>query len=262
MLFTSLLVLTTMLNLSSVLSHGRWKCPLPRDALDDEGNHIKFDNTGNKYAACGPKSGAWGFGTVTKLQPGWTTLTWEESISHHGSPFRLAILDETETARILLLDHIPHDDSSSPDYNIEATYSQYQMSVQIPNVKCTKCSIQFLYLMTDKTTKCDIPMCYYNPSDAACKGSTDPYAETCAGAPNDNVCVQENECFSNYHSCTDVIIEGKLPIGHFSMDSQPADWPYADLKTQYYTTESSEWKDGWLQGIPSNYTTVYDSLTC
>ena len=50
--------------------HGRWVCPPPRDALDEEGNHIKFDNTGNKYAACGPESGKWGFGSITKLTPG------------------------------------------------------------------------------------------------------------------------------------------------------------------------------------------------
>lgn len=31
-----------------VSAHGRWKCPAPRDALDENGNHIKFDNTGNK----------------------------------------------------------------------------------------------------------------------------------------------------------------------------------------------------------------------
>ena len=36
-----------------VNAHGRWKCPAPRDALDEDGNHIGFDNTGNKYAACG-----------------------------------------------------------------------------------------------------------------------------------------------------------------------------------------------------------------
>lgn len=31
-----------------VSAHGRWKCPLPRDANDEYGNHITFDNTGNK----------------------------------------------------------------------------------------------------------------------------------------------------------------------------------------------------------------------
>lgn len=180
-----------------VKGHGRWKCPPPRDALDNNGVHITFDNTGNKYAACGPQSGNWGFGNVTTLQPGWNTIHWEESINHAGSPFRIAILDETETARVVLLDHIPHNDESKPKQGIESTYFQYHMSVNIPDVNCAKCSLQFLYLMTDKTTKCGINTCYYNPLDAACKGSTNPSASTCAGAPNSNVCVQENECFSN-----------------------------------------------------------------
>jgi hypothetical protein len=32
----------------TVSAHGRWKCPAPRDANDENGNHITFDNTGNK----------------------------------------------------------------------------------------------------------------------------------------------------------------------------------------------------------------------
>jgi hypothetical protein len=183
--------------IATVLSHGRWKCPAPRDSNDENGEHIKFDNTGNKYAACGPESGKWGFGKVTKLSPGWNTITWEESISHAGSPFRIAILDQNEVAKVVLLDHIPHDDASSPNMNIEQTYQDYKLSVFVPNVKCDKCSLQLLYVMTDKSTRCGMETCYYNPDDAACKGSTDPNAATCAGAPNDQVCVQENECFSN-----------------------------------------------------------------
>ena len=92
------------------------------------------------------------------------------------------------------------------------TYTQYKISVNIPNIQCSKCSLQFLYIMTDKTVNCNIPTCYYNPEDSACKGSTDPNAAKCAGAPNGNVCVQENECFSNYHSCTDVTILGNYVI--------------------------------------------------
>lgn len=180
-----------------VAGHGRWKCPPPRDENDEAGNHITFDNTGNKYAACGPQSGKWGFGKVTNLKPGWTTLTWEESVSHAGSPFRVAILDETETARVVLLDHIPHYDAASPNQKIESSYVEYKISVNIPDVKCEKCSLQLLYVMTDKSVNCGIPTCYYNAEDAACKGSTDPNAATCKGAPNSNVCVAEKECFSN-----------------------------------------------------------------
>lgn len=88
-MFLSLLKITVIValwsvTLNSVDAHGRWKCPLPRDELDDNGVHIEFDNTGNKNGACGPTSGKWGYGTVTTLRPGWVTLTWEESISHTG----------------------------------------------------------------------------------------------------------------------------------------------------------------------------------
>lgn len=179
------------------MEDGRWKRPAPRDDLDEKGKHITFDNTGNKDAACGPESGKWGFGTVTRLKPGWNTITWEESFSHVGSPFRIALLDETETARILLLDHIPHNDESHPIPYFEKSYVLYKISINIPDVKCDQCSLQLLYVMTDKTINCGIETCYYNPADAACKGSTDPDADTCFGAPNNNVCAQEGECFSN-----------------------------------------------------------------
>ena len=153
-----------------------------------------------KGAACGPQSGNWGFGSVTTLNPGWNTLTWEESISHTGSPFRLAILDESEVARVVLLDHIPHNEDAKPVPYMESTYEIYSMSVNVPDIKCEKCSLQLLYVMTDKSVGCGIETCYYNPDDAECKGSTDPEAKTCAGASSDEVCVAENECFSNCKS--------------------------------------------------------------
>jgi hypothetical protein len=45
---------------------------------------------------------------VAPLQPGWQTLTWEEAVSHQGSPFRIALLDENEREIAVLMDHIPH----------------------------------------------------------------------------------------------------------------------------------------------------------
>jgi hypothetical protein len=80
---------------------------------------------------------------------------------------------------------------------LEGTYVPYSVSVNVPDIQCDKCSLQLLYVMTDKTVGCGTPTCYYNPDDAACKGSTDPDAKTCAGAPNDEVCVAEGECFSS-----------------------------------------------------------------
>jgi hypothetical protein len=70
--------------------------------------------------------------------------------------------------------------------------------------------------MTDKTVKCGTETCFYNSADAACKGSTDPNAATCAGAPNDNVCAQANECFSNCE-CIESVFDMSLPsLSHYS----------------------------------------------
>ena len=53
--------------------------------IKSTGDHIKMDNTGNKIGACGPQSLNWGFGNVTTINPGWNTISWEESISHSGT---------------------------------------------------------------------------------------------------------------------------------------------------------------------------------
>ena len=71
-----------------VTAHSRWKCPLPRDSLDTSGKHIAFDNTGNKNGPCGPINN-WGYGSISTIKPGWNTISWEESVSHKGSPFRI-----------------------------------------------------------------------------------------------------------------------------------------------------------------------------
>ena len=169
--------------------HARWSCPVARDALNDEGMHIPFwkwikcefpwtiffihilwlVNTGNKEAACGPQS-TWGFGAVTTLtldvcnililkyiiylfliranfnlgriylSCGWSisscNLRWDSYCSYR-------------TAR-----HIPHWDASSPNYANESSFQPYHMTVNIPDVYCAKCSLQMLYIMTDKTVNC------------------------------------------------------------------------------------------------------------
>ena len=54
-----LISLILLVNIHLINAHARWKCPLPRDEKDENGKHIKFDNTGNKNGACGPESGNW-----------------------------------------------------------------------------------------------------------------------------------------------------------------------------------------------------------
>lgn len=293
-MFAPLLItfVTVFSLLTSTNAHARWKCPQPRDVLSEDGTHITFDNTGNKYGSCGPESGKWGFGTVNSsdctnpfnfcilsakhwaykflivfqvstLKSGWNTITWEESISHTGSPFRISLLDERESQTVVLLDHIPHNEASKPTAYVEGTYVPYKMSIFVPDISCEKCVLQMLYVMTDKSTVCGIETCYYNPQDAACKGSTDPDAETCYGAPNDIPCKQEGECYSNYHSCSDVTITGSLPLTSFAMDSQPSNWPYKNMTMNYYGAEIGAWSsEGWLQNVPVEYTTDYGGFEC
>lgn len=62
--------------LSCLLSPSLQQCPLPRDNVDDKGEHIVFENTGNKEGPCGPYSGKIGMSGVTTLTPGWHTLIW------------------------------------------------------------------------------------------------------------------------------------------------------------------------------------------
>ena len=282
-----------------VMGHARWKCPSARDYNSPSGAHISFDNTGNKNGPCGPFSGIkyWGMGGVFNLTPGLMTVVWEESISHNGSPFRLAILDEKEQVVTVLLDHIPHWDDSNPSMMRESSYVPYKMTVNIPDINCTQCSLQLLYIMTDKTTLCNIGNCTYYAEDSACSGHTDS-TRSCFGAPNDNMCLKPNTCFSNYHSCTDIRIDGKLPfesfdgklpfesfdgklafesfdgklpIGKLAFESfhgrlrinriQSEIWPYSNLTANVYQKESSTWKDGWLLNVPKDFTTPVGMCT-
>ena len=80
--------ITSLINHSCVYAHARWKCPQPRDALDSDNKRIVFNNTGNKIGPCGPIT-KWGYGNTSTIKPGWITISWEESVSHKGSPFRI-----------------------------------------------------------------------------------------------------------------------------------------------------------------------------
>ena len=68
--------------------------------------------------------------------------------------------------------------------------------------------------------------------------------------------------YSNYHSCSDIRILGNNPVEKFEFNQQPADWPYAKLDMGKYRSEAAEWKDGWLVGIPHNFTTIAGDFTC
>ena len=161
----------------------------------------------------------YGMNGVRSLKPGPLTLTWEESIAHVGSPFRLAILDEHEKVKVVLADHIPHNDAAKSSF-LERTYTPYHLTVEIPDVECEKCTLQLIYFMTDKTVKCGSLFCTYHADDSACSGHIDAAQPTCFGAPNDVPCKEKDSCFSNYHTCTDVSIAGTRAIEEFDLDLQ------------------------------------------
>lgn len=239
-----------------VQGHSRWKCPPPRDMKDENGNHISFQNTANKDGPCGLNTGKiYGYNGVTKLQPGPQTFVWEESIVHKGAPYRINLLNKEGDIIATMLDHIPHNDEVKTTM-IESKYTPYQMTIDIPDVMCCECSLQLLFIMTDKTTGCGLEFCNYYPEDDNCIGHTTSTEGICTGAvPTSGPCKYDDTCFSVYHSCVDIHINGKTPMEEFTGgDLQPSDWKYKENSNKNYTKENSEWKDGWLQNIPDHYT--------
>lgn len=244
-----------------VNGHSRWKCPPPRDQNDENGNHIIFQNTANKEGPCGPAM--YGYNGITELSPGLQTFVWEESITHKGAPYRINLLDKSGRIIATIMDHIPHNDAAKTTM-MEKRYTPYKMTIDIPNVKCDECSLQLLFLMTDKTTNCGTEYCTYYADDDDCIGHTDESEGICAGAvPTSGPCKNKDTCFSVYHSCVDVKIDGNVCLSHFSGgDIQDKDWPYKNNSNKNYTSESAEWENSWLLNIPEKFTKEQGKNLC
>jgi hypothetical protein len=168
-------------------------------------------------------------------------VVFEESIAHKGSPFRIALSreGEDEYESCILLDHIPHNDANSPVFGVESTYTKTYVTITIPDVQCTRCSLQLVNPMTDKLAGAGMANCTYDA--------------TCTNCPD-----KPGTCFSVYHSCANVRINGRTPRAQFTCPSQPATWPYGNLTTSfYYIGEVGEFSaDGeWLANVPAEYTT-------
>lgn len=250
--------------MSQTSAHSRWKCPAPRDANDADGQHITFDNTGNKDGPCGPNTGTiYGYNGITPLAPGAQTFVWEESIAHKGAPYRINLLNKAGEIVATLLDHIPHDDSTKTTMR-EHFYTPYKMTIDIPDVQCDECSLQLLFVMTDKTTNCGTEFCNYYADDDNCIGHTDPNEGVCTGAvPTSGPCKNADTCFSVYHSCIDVKLSGSVPLDSFQGgDIQPSDWPYKANSNANYTSEATEWDNNWIVGVPDHFTTEAGQDLC
>lgn len=191
---TYLTLLHCLLIVTPVASHSRWICPEPRSS-----------DTGIKDATCGSDTGKiLQFDQIEDIAPGPLTVAFEESVAHTGAPWRISLTDEgtdEDSKSCILLDHIPHDENSSPTYKVDSTYHKFYITIEIPDVKCEKCSLQLANPMTDKIGSKGKP-------DG--EGCTDPYGS----------------CFSVYYSCTKPFrITGKTRRSEYQCPGQPADWP-------------------------------------
>merc|ERR1712127_766624 len=199
-----------------VQAHMRLVCPPPRSP-----------ETGAKTGPCdAPNNPAQ---DAFPLAPGWQTVVFEESIFHAGAPQRIALPrdgadDGFETC--VLLDHIPHFDRPpvAPRMSRPTTYTPYRVSVYIPDVKCERCTLQLISVMSDWMhgvpigTKC------------AYKGALD--AGTVPRSPSTPACPVV------YHSCAPVSINGtgdrNAACLAASSAANNASWPYVSMTPNVY----------------------------
>jgi hypothetical protein len=229
----------------SIDGHSRWECPEPRSP-----------DTGIKSGPCGLETDQFASSAVYEITPGPFTVQWEESITHMGAPFHIALSQDgrdTDTLFLkpcILLDHIPHNDFTNPSYLNESTYELYSLTIEIPDVSCERCSLQLVNPMTDKIGT--------------------------RGAPNGEGCTFPDFCggVDVYHSCTVPIkITGTTPRKDYVCPNvNPSDWPKSwkgdngktvnATKRLEYRRESGTWKDSFLLNVPDRYRQISKKTDC
>jgi len=173
-------------------------------------------------------------GHVSEISPGPLTLHWEEPVNNKGSNFRIALsrngVDDFEEC--ILVNNIPHNDASNPTWDEETeefTYTEYSLTVDIPDVNCDDCTLQLVNIV---------------PGDDDC--TYDP-AETENGL--------NGRCSTNYHSCANVRISG----GTYDRDlytCAAADWSFSNEGDAYtYSKTSATWLDTMLMDktVPASF---------
>eukprot|EP01118_Nematostelium_gracile_P001782 TRINITY_DN1184_c0_g1_i1.p1 TRINITY_DN1184_c0_g1~~TRINITY_DN1184_c0_g1_i1.p1 ORF type:complete len:304 (-),score=56.73 TRINITY_DN1184_c0_g1_i1:76-936(-) len=193
-------------------SHTIWKYPLPRSST-----------SGKEYPCPDP---FWQTGDPhTTLKPGIVTLEWEEYINHKGAPYRVALSygDDNKFDDWILLDHVPHQDSSGKN--------TYSFQIEIPNINCPRCSLQIINPMTDKENG------------------------RCCDYPNQK---NESRCSSVYHSCANIVIEGVNDPATFN-HTRPPVYSYAQESAEWTEVDSTFWfvrpettKRATCRGVPTN----------
>ena len=155
--------------------------------------------------------------------------------------------DGSDDDSCVLLDHIPHNDCCRPILFVPSTYTQYSITIDIPNINCERCSLHLSNPMTDKIG---------NDGSPSGIGCTDP----------------DGTCFSVYHSCTkpfrivgnsDAVQRSEYTCP--SIESNNQGWPMSwmgdngevvDASTPFvYRRESSIWdtEDYTLTTVPEQY---------
>jgi len=232
-----LLLLVGASCLADCQAHSRWKCPTPRSP-----------STGIKTGPCGRQTNDFSYPDdldLPAIAPGPLFVRFEESIFHTGSPFRISLSGDGKDDNVcVLLDHVPHNDGPNPfpQQGVESTYVQYGITIQIPNVKCDRCSLHLGNPMTEILGPVGSP---------TGQGCTDPFGT----------------CSSVYYSCTlpfRITGEQNYTSSEFTCpDPLPSDWPqqwFGDRNERVdtsvpgvYRREAGIWRDGLLESIPGRY---------
>jgi hypothetical protein len=217
-------------------AHARWVCPPPRDA-----------SLGLKLGPCGGADAATDGATHAPppltVQPGPLTVVWEEAVPHAGSPARIALsvddhgdADNARFARCVVLDHIPHNDAPPrrPLPGLAGSYTRFRLTVNVPDVRCARCTLQLVTLMSDGL--------HGTPAGARCAMPADGGG----GAEGLPPCAA-------YYSCAPLAINGtKEALDAAACAAQPG-WPYAATPHGVYESaaDTARWsRDGWLEDAP------------
>ena len=170
-------------------SHTRLECPPPRSG-----------KTGEKDGPCDAADNL--SLPPYPLVPGaLNTITWLESIPHPGAPARFALsLDGDDSAEsfetCLLLDHVPHDELSSPTFSNNLSWHRSSITLWIPDVYCERCHLQLMTVMSDDAHRLPVgATCGYEGAVTSNR-TTDPNLPICPVV---------------YHSCSPVSINGTVP---------------------------------------------------
>eukprot|EP00179_Madagascaria_erythrocladioides_P002095 CAMPEP_0198315976 /NCGR_PEP_ID=MMETSP1450-20131203/6037_1 /TAXON_ID=753684 ORGANISM="Madagascaria erythrocladiodes, Strain CCMP3234" /NCGR_SAMPLE_ID=MMETSP1450 /ASSEMBLY_ACC=CAM_ASM_001115 /LENGTH=247 /DNA_ID=CAMNT_0044019105 /DNA_START=130 /DNA_END=870 /DNA_ORIENTATION=- len=151
-------------------AHVRWEYPVARS-----------DSTGIKGPyPCGDDAFFADGDAVTELAPGSNVLSMYENVWHEGAPMRVALSMGNDDGfdQHVLLSHVPHPDNAP---HLKISSNTFKLVVVLPDVKCERCALQLLSVMTDKI---DDGTCCSYPTDSAYK------------------------CFSVYHTCANIKING------------------------------------------------------